>query len=73
MIIPDLEGRKILKRLCYDTKKVERFICVGKWANGNLAYSKLEDDDTIKDENDSTYVQCLVKGNLDNYYMMFHI
>lgn len=58
-----------IKRYCYDTKLVETFIATGQWANGNLAYSKLEEDGSIKDENDTIFVQVRACGRL----MMVHI
>lgn len=59
---------KEILRLCYETNKVEKFVCSGVWANGNYAYSKItlneNGKEEIKNEDDGTYYQMRLNGKL---------
>lgn len=54
--------RKIITRNYYEcmgalTMKTGRFICTGEWADGHLAYSRVDENDNIIEEEEGCYVQ----------------
>lgn len=53
---------KIIKRRYYETMndltpKVGKFVACGQWADGHLAYSRLDDNNNPIDEEECCYVQ----------------
>lgn len=58
-----------IKRLDYSTKEYSQFVKCGIWANGQYAYSKLNEDGKVDNDNEGTYYQRRVNGKL----VMFHI
>ena len=53
---------KTITRKFYETMndKVQRtgkFICIGQWADGHLAYSRVDDNGNVIDGEDGRYVQ----------------
>ena len=58
----ELENMKIITRKYYETmnsleQKTGKFICMGQWADGHLAYSRVDDNGNVIDEEDGRYVQ----------------
>ena len=67
-----LVERKILKRKYYpiaSEDKVEEglFLCIGEWANGHLAYSRVDAKGNVLEEGE--YYQMRISGKL----MMIHV
>lgn len=64
---------KAITRLCYETLIKEKFVKTGIWSNGLFAYSKItlneNGEEEIKNENDNTYYQQRINGQL----VMIHI
>ena len=56
--------RKYYDSPCVDELKDGSFVCVGQWANGNLAYSRLNEDGEIIDDEDGMYYQIRECGKL---------
>ena len=53
---------KIITRKYYETMdstelKVGQFICIGQWADGHLAYSRVDDNGNVIDGEDGRYLQ----------------
>ena len=53
---------KIITRKYYETmgstkQKVGKFICIGQWADGHLAYSRVDDNGNVIDDEDGRYLQ----------------
>lgn len=60
---------KTIKRRYYEEPNTTElkngsFICVGQWSNGNLAYSRLNDNGDIIDEENGMYYQIRENGKL---------
>ena len=53
---------KIINRKYYEsmgalTLKKGRFVCIGQWADGHLAYSRVDEHNNIIEDEDGVYVQ----------------
>lgn len=60
---------KTIKRNYYEEPNATElkngtFICIGQWANGNLAYSRLDDNGDVIEEEDGMYYQIRENGKL---------
>lgn len=62
---------KPMKRIwCYayeeeiDPNRTANFVCGGQWADGHLAYSRLDDNDEIIPEDECEFYQIKVAGKM---------
>lgn len=63
---------KQIKRRYYEsmnamTMKTGTFVCTGQWADGHLAYSRLDDNGEIIEEDEGMFVQ--LRSNYGYLYM----
>ena len=49
--------RKYYETMSALTMKTGKFICIGQWADGHLAYSRVDDNGNVIEEEDGRYVQ----------------
>lgn len=67
---------KTIKRKYYESigsleTKIGYFIATGQWADGHLAYSRLDNDGNIIEDEEGLYVQ--LRSERDNTLFMLHI
>lgn len=62
MVERKMKIMKIITRKYYETmnsgtQKTGKFICIGQWADGHLAYSRVDDNGNVIEDEDGRYVQ----------------
>ena len=64
---------KIITRNYYETMnsktlKTGKFICIGQWADGHLAYSRVDDNGNVIEDEDGRYLQ--IRSSNNKYIML---